>query len=390
MKKAAGSDWHAVGREARILQELRHPGIPILYDYEEDDAYVYLVEEYVEGVPLSDYLDMRDAISVEQICFFLVQICEIVEYLHNRQPFPILYQDMKPEHLFLCGDRLMLIDYGTALYLPRSGKTFQQYGTPGYCAPEIVASGTTSVQADIFSIGRVAALLLAHTDERIPHRLHRLAGWACCRKPEDRPASIAEYRQAWEKAYKKAQLPKKSSSQATIVVTGISRGCGTTHIAISLTVYLNATGIKAYYIDRTPARTTQQLCSGNPGFLEKDMVIYHHHFRAVLHTGEAVEEAGAEDGVKVIDTGCEWDGFCDADLVICVAGSRPWQENRIDFSQLPKDAVVIVNPMNRYKGRCFARLCGRQVMGFPLDKDPFHLSRKKKELFKGLTGSIDR
>ena len=36
-------------REALILKELRHPGIPIVYDVEEDENYSYLIEEYLEG-----------------------------------------------------------------------------------------------------------------------------------------------------------------------------------------------------------------------------------------------------------------------------------------------------------------------------------------------------
>lgn len=35
--------------EALVLKELRHPGIPIIYDVEEDEFYSYLIEEYLEG-----------------------------------------------------------------------------------------------------------------------------------------------------------------------------------------------------------------------------------------------------------------------------------------------------------------------------------------------------
>ena len=42
--------------EARLLKSLKHPGIPMIYDIEEDDNYYYLVEEYIRGDSLEDYL----------------------------------------------------------------------------------------------------------------------------------------------------------------------------------------------------------------------------------------------------------------------------------------------------------------------------------------------
>ena len=370
--------------EAAVLKNLRHPGIPILYDYEEDENYICLVEEYVQGVSLAEYLEWRDAISVEQLCSFLVQICRILEYLHKREPFPILYQDLKPEHLYLRGEELMLIDYGAALFVPHSGRAFQKYGTYGYVAPEIVANGTTSVQSDIYSTGRVAAQLLAHTNEHVPSQIQKLVRWATKEVPEERPASIEIYRREWEKVYAKLSSSKGDSFPATIVVAGASQGCGTTHVAMSLVVFLNMSGQKAYYADRTDSRTTQRLVQNGPGFNEKDMIIYHYHFMALLNTGAAVCAPDPPQGIRVVDVGC---GTCEdeeAEMTLCVVGSRPWQEQSVDSMTIPRDAVVILNPANRFFGSKLADHSGRKLMGFPLDADPFTLSRRKKELFEKL------
>lgn len=376
--------------EAEILKDLRHAGIPVLYDYEESGEYIFLVEEYVRGVALSEYLDERDSISVEQICSFLVQICEIIAYLHKREPFPILYQDMKPEHLYLRGERLMLIDYGAALYAPRSGTTFQKYGTRGYCAPEIVANGTTSVQADIYSVGRVAELLLSHTKERVPVRIRRLVRWACRANPEERPASAEDYLREWEQVLARYSVSEVETSRATIVVAGTAPACGTTHIAIALTVYLNAVGKRAYYIDRTDQRVTQQLCRNSRGFYERDRMVSAHQFRAVLNTGAAVEKPELpKDGIRVVDAGCDFGAAEDADRTICVAGSRPWQERGVDLDALPEDAAIVVNPANRFAGSRLAKESGRAIFGFPMDSDPFTLSRKKRKLFRKLMSKLD-
>ncbi|MBR1627725.1 MAG: protein kinase [Lachnospiraceae bacterium] len=377
------------GREADIMKGLRHPGIPVLYDYEEDEESICLIEEYVQGMPLSDYLDWRDSISIEQICSFLMQICEIVAYLHKREPFPILYQDMKPEHLFLRGEKLMLIDYGAALFVPHSGRTFQKYGTPGFAAPEIVANGTTSVRTDIYSVGRVAEILIAHTKEHVPSRMMRLVRWAVRENPEERPDSIEAYKMEWEKACAKYTVREKNSFPATIVVTGASKGCGTTHIAISLTVFLNALGHRAYFADRTDSRSTQCMCQNVPGFCEKDTVIYHHHFQAILNTGSAVQPQERPKGIRVVDGGCSLCEDEEPDLTLCVVGSRPWQEQAIDFSMLPQDAAILINPANRFVGGLLAQVNGRKLAGYPIDKDPFTLSREKRKLFGRLIGRIN-
>ena len=36
-------------REALILKDIRHPGIPVVYDLEEDEDLCYLIEEFLEG-----------------------------------------------------------------------------------------------------------------------------------------------------------------------------------------------------------------------------------------------------------------------------------------------------------------------------------------------------
>lgn len=53
-------------------------------------------------------------------------------------PYPILYQDLKPEHIILCGDQVKLLDFGIASFFTGFGKNFQLYGTSRYCAPEIL------------------------------------------------------------------------------------------------------------------------------------------------------------------------------------------------------------------------------------------------------------
>ena len=390
-----GNSSFSGSREADILKGLRHPGIPVLYDYEEDKSYLYLIEEHVRGMPLSDYMDWRNTISREQICSFIVQLCQIIEYLHSREPFPILYQDLKPEHLYVCKDRLMLIDYGAALFLPRSGTTFQKFGTNGYVAPETADFGTADVQTVIYGIGCIARELIKRCDEPVYGEIKHLISIALRKNPSRRPASVSEYRKKWQNIKGLSGSAVRCSSDLHIVVTGVSHSCGTTHIALSLTVFLNSIGHKAYFTELSKSTATSHLLRESPGFHEKELVIYHHRFKALINTGDAVLPPELpSDASSVLDAGVlgsdsEILRANDADIVLCVAGSRPWQNRQIDMTLVPEDAVIIVNPANRLAGRGFAIETGRQVLGFPLDSDPFDLTRQKYRLFQKMLDITD-
>ena len=49
--------------EINILKSIRHPGIPIIYDVEEDNSAYYIVEEYIEGVNLAQYIEEKGVLS---------------------------------------------------------------------------------------------------------------------------------------------------------------------------------------------------------------------------------------------------------------------------------------------------------------------------------------
>ena len=131
--------------EAMILKHLNHPAIPFIYDIEEDNSYFYLVEEYIPGDSLDTFVNHQSYISQELILKFALQLCDIFIYLHNLTPSPVLYQDLKPEHILLYGEQLKLIDFGAANFFLGSDKPFQFFGTKEYSAPEVL--NNTGIQS---------------------------------------------------------------------------------------------------------------------------------------------------------------------------------------------------------------------------------------------------
>ena len=70
-------------REAKLLLNLRHPNIPILYDLEEDEDYYYMVEEYIVGESMADYLYLHQSISHRQLVKVAIELYDLLEFLHG-------------------------------------------------------------------------------------------------------------------------------------------------------------------------------------------------------------------------------------------------------------------------------------------------------------------
>ncbi len=136
-------------REAKMLERLEHPAIPVLFEWGEEDGF-YLVMEYVPGETL-EQVKKAGKVTAGQASRWGMELCRILEYLHGQDP-PVFYGDMKPSNVILDErGRLHLIDFGSAQCKTEGGK---MYGTPGYAAPEQYG-GRVSACSDIYALGRM-------------------------------------------------------------------------------------------------------------------------------------------------------------------------------------------------------------------------------------------
>ena len=123
-------------KEADVLQQLRHPMLPVIYDLLWEGAW-YLVMEYIQGTTLHNYIDKNGYVQTERACAWAEQLLDIFMYLHTRKP-PVIYRDLKPDNIMVCPDgRLKLVDFGAAYR--RSFGSMRDHGmaaTLGYAAPE--------------------------------------------------------------------------------------------------------------------------------------------------------------------------------------------------------------------------------------------------------------
>lgn len=141
--------------EPNILKKLNHPALPRIIDIEEDETNIYIIEDYIDGKSLDKRLKIEKRFDEETVINWSKQLCDVLIYLHNQKPNPIIYRDMKPANIIVTKEnRVKLIDFGIAREFKIENDSDTTYmGTRGYAAPEQYGSSQTDQRTDIYSLG---------------------------------------------------------------------------------------------------------------------------------------------------------------------------------------------------------------------------------------------
>ncbi|MFC1960722.1 PQQ-binding-like beta-propeller repeat protein [Chloroflexota bacterium] len=156
-------------REANILATLNHPAMPEIYDYFPGDNHVYLVMEFINGKDLEAILNSvpMDKIPIETILKWSIELCDVLAYLHEHQPEPIIFRDVKPSNVMIDQHgNVRLIDFGIAKKFNPSQRGHTMIGTEGYSAPEQY-KGDVTPASDIYAIGATLHHILTRRDPRL-------------------------------------------------------------------------------------------------------------------------------------------------------------------------------------------------------------------------------
>ena len=154
----------AFHREAMMLASLTHPNLPRIYEQFTDTGRSYLVMDFIEGETLEETLQQKQ-LPIEQVLTLGIQLCDVLDYLHTRQP-PIIFRDLKPANIMLTpSGHLYLIDFGIARHFkPGQSKDTAALGSTGYAAPEQYGKSQTTERADIYSLGATLHQLITGND----------------------------------------------------------------------------------------------------------------------------------------------------------------------------------------------------------------------------------
>jgi serine/threonine protein kinase len=153
-------------REANILATLNHPAIPKIFDFFDLNDRAYLVMEYINGSDLELLMSKTKELPSEKFVEWAIDLCDVLDYLHNQKPDPIVFRDMKPSNVMIDSlGKVRLIDFGIAKTFV-SGVKHTMIGTEGYSAPEQY-KGDVTPQSDIYSLGATLHHLLTRKDPRL-------------------------------------------------------------------------------------------------------------------------------------------------------------------------------------------------------------------------------
>ncbi len=168
-------------REARSAAALNHPNIMAIYDEAEEDDYHFLVVEYVEGRPLTEFIPSPPDV----VARLGAQLCGALEYAHRMN---IIHRDIKPANVKVSQDGVVkIMDFGLAM--PRDAKHITAHGsiigTPAYLSPEQARGLDLDHRSDIYSLG---VLLYEMATGRLPFDLNDIGALLLQKISSDPPA----------------------------------------------------------------------------------------------------------------------------------------------------------------------------------------------------------
>jgi WD40 repeat protein/predicted Ser/Thr protein kinase len=147
-------------QEALRLGELgHHQQIPELFAYFTEDKRQYLVQEYIDGQNLKDFIAIEGTFKERQIRELLANLLPLIKYIHSHN---IIHRDIKPENIIRRSDGLLvLVDFGAAKFVTGTKlfKTGTTIGSPEYVAPE-QARGKAVFASDLYSLGATCLYLI--------------------------------------------------------------------------------------------------------------------------------------------------------------------------------------------------------------------------------------
>ena len=155
-------DKELVYIEIGILKLCHHPNIVRLLDHLENEDYIFIVTEFIEGMTLKKYFKNRKIVFTEpEACLIMNQIANGVKYLHK---YGIVHRDLKPENIMITKqnnfDIIKIMDFGLSKIVSPQEKMIDGYGTLSYVSPEVLLRTPYNKEVDIWSLGIILFYML--------------------------------------------------------------------------------------------------------------------------------------------------------------------------------------------------------------------------------------
>lgn len=148
-----------------VFQKLKQKnldGIPTIYELIETNNGLIVVEEYISGENLEDYISEKTG-DIEDKEGFVIdvtkKVCLILDQLHSLNP-PIIHRDIKPQNVLFVDDRVILVDFDIARkYEGQKEKDTFAMGTKDFAAPEQYGFSESDARTDVYGVGATVKYL---------------------------------------------------------------------------------------------------------------------------------------------------------------------------------------------------------------------------------------
>ena len=150
-------------KEIEILRNLDYPNIVKYFETYEDENYLHIVMEYIQGDSLYNLLKNNNNQKIhfkeKEIKKIILTLLKVVSFLHKKK---IVHRDLKLENILFSipndYSSLKLIDFGLSSNFTLKKEKFI-VGTPYYMSPEMI-EGIYHYKSDLWSIGVILYCLI--------------------------------------------------------------------------------------------------------------------------------------------------------------------------------------------------------------------------------------
>ena len=152
--------------ETNLMKKLNHKNVTKILEMFEDDKYILIIMEYINGGNLFSFVKKRRKLSEKISKFLFKQIILGLQHIHSHN---IVHRDVKLENILIdLNNTIKICDFGIGRVLSNPDDLlYDQCGTPMYMAPEILFSskekGYKGFPIDIWSAGIALYIMLSGT-----------------------------------------------------------------------------------------------------------------------------------------------------------------------------------------------------------------------------------
>ena len=269
-------------QEAKVASKLKHENLVTLMDFGiSEKGEPYIIMENCEGHSLSWYLEKRGALSLPAAVNIMAQICDGMEHAHNNG---VVHRDLKPSNVIVCDEDLVsakikVLDFGIAKLDDTDGgvtRTGAILGTPYYMSPEQFSGGYVDRRADIYAAGCMMFRMLTNClpfegdtmlqimqekreniaprmtdvaiDIEIPEHVEEVVAKCLEIEPDDRYATMSEFRDALFTALEKSnvQIPSSQTGPREVIPRRKAPTKASLALTAFLAIFLTAVGVFSY------------------------------------------------------------------------------------------------------------------------------------------------